>query len=258
MLRLLLFFFSVIPLYLQANSSIDIKPEIGIFLPEIKGTITNTLGTSNFQKDYEYNKATASFFSLDIDIHKDYIPNLYISYLNLKTNRDTKLTKSVKVADGDFNSSISTYTDYSIINAIIYQDFMQKGAFKTIFGHSFYTGDLEFDIGLNTKLVKWHFEVEDKVDLTKSLSWIDAGLVVPIPYLGVKYYLYNLSLYANISALSVSEAKLLSYQIGADYRIVQSIYLSASYLYENFEAIEQDDTINFTASGYKFSFKYKF
>ncbi len=258
MLRLLLLFFGVFSFYLQAKPSIDIKPEVGIFLPEIKGNIQNTQGKSDFQNDYNYEKSKASFFSLDIDIHTNYIPNFYISYLNLKTNTNNDLNQSVRVADGDFNSSISTYVDYSIVNLLIYQDFMKKGTFKTIFGYSFYTGDLELDIGLNIKVVKWKFEVKDKIDLTKSSSWIDAGLIVPIPHLGIRYYFYNLSLYTNISALSLSEAKLLSYKMGADYRIVDSVYLSATYLYESFEAIEKNDTINFTTAGYKFSFKYKF
>ena len=258
MLRLLLFLFILIPLHLQAKSIIDIKPEIGIFLPEIKGTIENTQGVSDFKEDYQYEKSKASFFSLDIDINKKYIPSLYISYLNLKTNTNSDLTKSARVADGDFNSSVSTYIDYSIINAIIYKDFMRKGTVKSIFGYQFYTGDLELDIGVNLKVLKWNFEIEDKVDLTKSSSWINAGLVIPIPYLGIQYYLYDLSIYSSISALSLSEAKLLSYQMGIDYRIVDSIYLSATYLYESFEAIEENDTINFTTAGYKFSFKYKF
>jgi len=258
MLRLLLFFLVLIPLYVQAQSTIDIKPEIGIFLPEIKGTIKNTQGSSDFQEDYQYEKSKASFFSLDIDIDKKYIPNLYISYFNLKTNTNSNVTKPVRVADGDFNSSVSTYIDYSIINSVIYKDFMRKGHLKSIFGYQFYTGDLELDIGINLKIIKWNFEIEDKVDVTKSSSWINAGLIIPIPHLGIKYYLYDFSIYSNISALSLSEAKLLSYRMGIDYRIVDSVYLNASYLYESFEAIEENDTINFTTAGYKFSFKYKF
>ncbi|MEA3228380.1 MAG: hypothetical protein U9P38_04825 [Campylobacterota bacterium] len=255
---LLILFFIVIPFSLNAKSLVNLKAEIGIFLPEMKGTITNTQGSSDFKDDYQYEKAKASFFSLDLDINRDYIPSLYISYLNMKTNQDSSLSSSARVADGDFNASVSTYIDYSIINTTIYKDFMRKGAIKTIFGSHFYTGDLELDIGVNIKAVKWNFEIKDKVDLTKTSSWIDAGLIVPIPYLGIKYYLYDLSLYTTISALSLSEAKLMSYEVGLDYRVVNSIYLSGVYLYERFEAVEEDDTIGFTIEGYKFSFKYIF
>jgi len=258
LLRLLLLFILIAPLSIQAKSNIDIKTEVGIFLPELKGTIKNTKGSSDFQEDYKYSTSQASSFSLDINFHKTYIPNFYISYLNLSTNMDSTLNKSVTVADADFNSSVSTYIDYSIINAIAYKDFVKKGSVKKIFGYNFYTGDLELDLGLNMKLINWSFKIQDKVDLTKQPSWIDAGLLVPTPYIGMKYYFYNIILYSNMSALSFGDAKLFSYHTGIDYRIIKTIYFSSSYYYESFEAIEKNDTIKFITAGYKFSFIYKF
>ncbi len=258
LVRFLSLFFIILPLYLNAESVFSAKMEVGLFLPEIKGTIENTQGTSDFEDDYKYETSEVSFFSLDIDIHKDYIPSISISYLNMTTNMNSDLNKSVTVADGNFSSAISTRIDYSMINAIIYKDFVKKGTIFTIFGKPFYTGDLELDIGVNVKIVKWNFEIEDKIDLTKPISWINAGLIVPLPHLALRYYVYDFSFYSEVSALSMSDAKLMSYQMGIDYRIVNSIYLNGSYLYEHFEAVEENDTIGFTTAGYKFSFKYIF
>lgn len=61
-----------------------------------------------------------------------------------------------------------------------------------------------------------------------------------------------------MSSLSLVDAKTTNYQAGIDFRIVDNIYLSYSYLYEDFEAIEKDDKINFKIYGNKFSFKYDF
>ncbi|MEA1983976.1 MAG: hypothetical protein U9N39_10565, partial [Campylobacterota bacterium] len=59
-------------------------------------------------------------------------------------------------------------------------------------------------------------------------------------------------------ALSFIEAKSTNYQLGASYRVVGGLSLSAAYLHEEFEAVEKSDTVSFSTSGYKLSFMYAF
>ncbi len=253
--------FLILPLSLNAGSlfeKIDSKIEVGLFIPTFNGTISNTKSSSDFQEDYGYSDAKASLFSLEINHSYDYIPNLYLSYFNMKDNRDTMLSESKEIADEDFNSSVSTTIDYTLLNVILFQDFKKRGQRVSFLNSSFYTGDIEFDIGINAKVIDWNYEIIDKTDLTRTPSWISANIIIPLPYIGVKYYLYDLITYANISALSFSTAKSTSYQYGFDYRIIDSLFLSAGYMYEKFKAVEDSDTINFTSEGYKFSFKYAF
>jgi hypothetical protein len=128
----------------------------------------------------------------------------------------------------------------------------------TIFGKSFYTGDLEFNIGLNTKLFQWEYQIQDLTNLSQSPSWITVNELIPLPYLGVKYHWYDFKLYADVSTLAFSSAKSTSYQFGIDYRVVSGLYLSAGYMSEEFEVVEQLDKVDFQTDGYKFSFKYTF
>jgi len=117
---------------------------------------------------------------------------------------------------------------------------------------------LEFDIGLDTKLLKWNYEVQDLTNTALSPSWIHVSEFIPLPYIGMKYYLYNFIMYADTSALAFSSAKSTSYQVGLDYRVVGGLYLSAAYIYEQFKVTEQQDIVDFKTAGYKFSFKYAF
>jgi len=96
------------------------------------------------------------------------------------------------------------------------------------------------------------------VDLTKPSAWIKADILIPLPYLGMKYYRYNTVIYANVSALSFSEAKAVTYHAGIDYRIINTLYLGVSYLHEDFKALEREDTVTFSMDGYKVGFKYIF
>ena len=260
-IRLLLPLFITLSLFGAEDSwysSIDTKFEAGIYLPSSSGTISNIVGESNFESDFGYSNTRASYLALDITLDYDYMPNINMNYFNMQDNKSATLTKTVKVADGTFNSNVATVIDYQVFSLILYQDLKLKGNMTSWFGKSFYSGDLEFDVGLNTKLLKWNYEVQDLTDTTKSPSWIHVNEFIPLPYIGMKYYLYNWIFYADTSALAFSSAKSTSYQIGLDYRVVGGLYLSGAYMYEQFKVVEKQDTVDYKTVGYKVSFKYAF
>ncbi len=259
--KILLPFLLIFPLCAKEQNwydNIDLKIEAGIYLPTFGGDISNVYGETTFDEDLGYNDTTASYFSLFIKHDRAYTPNLIINYFNMKDNQHTTLTNSKNLVDTSFDSSVATVINSSVLNVVLYQDLMLKGKYLKLFGTYYYTGDLEFDVGLDTKLVSWDFSIQDLTDLSKEQSWIEVSEFIPLPYLGINYYLYNLVVYANVSTLSFVDAKATSYQAGVDYRVVDGLYLSAGYLYEEFEAVEDLDTITFNTSGYKFSFKYAF
>jgi len=238
--------------------AVDVKIEVGIYMPTYGGNVLNVHGKTTFDDDLNYSNTPASYFSLFIRHDRPYTPNIIINYFNMKDNQNSDLNRTIYLADTSFGSSVSTVIKSSVLNVVLYQDLMLKGKYLKLFGKNYYTGDLEFDVGLDTKVVTWDFSIQDLSDLTKEASWIKVEEFIPLPYLGINYYLYNLSAYANISALSFVDAKATSYQAGVDYRVVDGLYLSVGYLYEEFEAVEDLDTITFHTSGYKFSFKYAF
>ncbi|MEA2100108.1 MAG: hypothetical protein U9P72_08260 [Campylobacterota bacterium] len=261
LVRFLLLFLLFFPLYANERvwyDNIDIKIEAGIYMPTFGGDILNVRGETSFEDDLEYKNAPASYFSLFLTHDRDYTPNLIINYFNMKDNKNTELTEPIHLVSVDFDSSIATVIKSSVLNVTLYQDLMLKGKFLRVFGKPYYTGDLEFHVGLNTKVIDWNFSIQDLTDLSKEESWIRVEEFIPLPYLGFNYYLYNLIVYANVSALSFVDAKATSYQAGLDYRVVEGLYLSAGYLFEEFKAVEKLDTITFNTSGYKLSFKYAF
>jgi len=257
LLRFVLFTLLLIPL--SANDKLSFTLEAGLFVPKIQGTIKNSVANSDFKDDFEYTKTNASYFSMLMELDYHYAPNIYVNYFSLSDNMDTALNKNVHVADGDFNSLVSSSIKYQVLNTILYQDFKMKGKMYTLFGKHLYSGDLEYDIGLNIKSIDWKFNVQDTTSGSPtSPSWIRVKEFIPLPYIGFKYYLYNLMLYANVSALAISKASSTNFSLGVDYRMVKGSYISAGYIYENFNTVEKLDTVKFVTSGYKFSFKYKF
>ena len=239
-------------------ADVTLKVEAGIYLPTIEGSITNTVSKSTFENDFGYGESSASYLGAALILDYDYVPNFEFGYFNMQDNKNAALTQNVTVADGNFSSDVSTVIDYQVFNFLIYQDFKIKGPTQRLLGRDMYFGDLEFDIGLNSKVYMWNYEVQDMTDLTKSSSWINVQAFIPLPYLGVKYYFYDLVLYSNVSALAFSSDKSTSYQIGADYNVVAGLYLSAAYMHDEFKAVELADTVEFSTSGYKFGFKYSF
>ena len=267
MLKVILLFISSLMLFAQTDqpqtdqswySRINVKVEAGLYLPLEGGTIENIQGTSDFSKDFAYNRGEASYFSLEVVHDYDYVPNLYISYFNMQDSQSATLTKTVQVASKDFSSDVLSTIDYHVFEATVSQDFLLKGNTFTFLGSNYYTGDLEFDVGLSAKLFHWYYEVKDLSNTSRSPAWIKADESIPSPYLGIKYFLYNFNFYANASDLAFSRAKSSTYRAGIDYRVTSSLYLNAAYIYEEFDVVEKKDKIDFKTSGYKFGFKYEF
>ena len=261
MLKVILLFICSLSLFAQTNSwysRVNTKVEAGIYLPIESGYIENIQGTSSFTKDFDYKDAKASYFSLEITHDYDYIPNFYISYFNMQDSQSATLTKPAQVANQTFDSNVSSTIDYQVLSATLYQDFQINGEMFTFFGSNHYSGDLEFDVGLSTKIFHWYYQVKDLTNLARKTSWIRANEFIPLPYLGLKYFLYKLTLYANVNDLAFSRAKSSTYHAGIDYRVTTNLYLNAAYINEEFNVVEKEDIIDFKTSGYKFSFKYAF
>jgi hypothetical protein len=261
--RIFIFLFLTTSLFSADNtdswySKIDTKVEAGMFLSNFEGDISNASSTTDFKDDYGYDKTTSSYFSLQFRFDYDYMPNIDISYFNMKQSQNADLNKSFEVAGTDFNGTVSTAIDYKVLNVVLHKEFKTKGDRIVMFGRKFYPGDVEFDIGMNIKSVFYLFQVKDSSDSSAEYEFLGVNSIIPLPYLGIKYYYYNFIGYANISALSFSEAKAMDYQIGIDYRVIDRLYLSASYIYEDFEATAGRDKVYFKTVGNKFSFKYIF
>jgi len=261
MLKVILLFIYMLPLFAQTNpchSRVKTTIEAGIYLPNESGNIENVYGSSSFSKDFGYKNTQASYFSIEVINNYDYIPNLYISYFNMQDNQSVTLTKAIQVANKNFDSNISSSIDYQVLSANIYQDLQLKGDIFTLFGRNYYTGDVEFDVGFTTKLFHWHYKVKDLTDLSRKTAWIQANEFIPLPYIGIKYFLYRFHFYANANDLAFSRAKSSTYKVGIEYRVTPKLYLNSAYIDERFNVLEKQDTIKFRTAGYKFSFKYSF
>jgi len=260
-LRLLFLLFLIVPLHADDDSwynKINVKMELGVYKPTLLGDIKNLVSTASFKDDFKYNDARASNFILTIQPEYDYWPNLEISYFNMHSEKGIGLAKPIKIANGFFSSAIYTKIDYQVASFIFYQDFKLKGSKVYFFGMPFYSGDLEFDVGLNTHTFKWNFDIQNLSDLTQPPSWIRANAFIFSPYLGFKYYFYAFRLNASASVIAFSKVKSSVYKTSFDYTLIDDLYISAGYLYEEFKVQEQGDRINFITSGYTVSFKYTF
>lgn len=222
------------------------------------GDIENaTPSSTDFQDDLGYRDTHSSFFALRLKNDIDYIPDLDITYMNVEQNRNAILDDTRVIAAGeDYNGSIRSKISYSVLNAVIKSSFKHKGSMKKIFFWNLYTGDIEYNIGINAKLINYRFDIEKNTGEEPNFITVESAVV--LPYLGARYYWYDLVLYGHISALSFSDAKATSYEFGLDYQVFDGFYVSASYMYEDFEATEKLDTVHFQSYGNKLSVKYNF
>jgi len=262
-LRLLLTLFLLTSLSAKEDSwynKIDVELEAGIYTPSFNGNVENIIGTSSFEDDFNYDNTVASYFSANIAIDYKYVPYFYIGYIRLADNTSSTLTKKVKIADGEFSSGTASILEYDVLHFIVYDQVKIKGKYVSIYGKKIYSGDLEFDIGMNLQLLFWKFNVLDvsTSTSTRPSSWIEIAQFIPVPFFGLRYYWYDFTTYINSSALAFGTAKSITYQYGLDYTIVENLSVSAGYIYNQFEALEEIDNINFTMRGYRFSFKYAF
>jgi hypothetical protein len=163
------------------------------------------------------------------------------------------------VADKDFvvDDNVTADIEYYVFNVLLSDNLILKGKTFSVFGKRIYTGDVEFSVGLDIKYIDWTISV-DKIGSTDEPGWIEVNELIPLPYLGFKYYWYDLLIYADVSALSLREAKSTYMQAGIDYRVVNGLSLSVGYVYEDFDIKEDNDTVNFETDGVKVSFKYAF
>ena len=148
--------------------------------------------------------------------------------------------------------------DYAIWSALLYKGFIVKGDYFSFFSHHIYSGDLEFQLGVDTRFLDWQYTIQDRTNLSRSPSWIKAETVVPLVYVGVNYYFYNFGLEAQTSNLAISRSKIIEYNIGAKYRFGSSFYLKAGYLYSNIQFVQDDDEVDYTTSGVRVGFEYFF
>lgn len=266
--RFLLPLFIMLPLYganydwlnrlKEINNRVDTKLEVGLYQPIVAGNIINLIAPSSFKEDFSYHEAKASFFTLYFENKYDYIPNIDISYFNMQETKSATLQKTVKIANGTFSSPVSTYINYQVFSLLLHQDFMLKGKRVRFFGKRFYSGDVKFAIGLNTQLFQWRFDVKNLTDLTQASSWISVNEFIPMPYMAVEHFWYDYTFKLSVASLAFSRAKSSIYSASVDYLLVDGLYISGGYLYEQFKVVEGEDTVDFSTSGLKVSFKYKF
>lgn len=237
---------------------VHVGVEAGIFMNDFGGDIQNaTPSTTDFQNELNYKDTDSSFFALTLSNDYNYIPDLDISYMGVEQNKNAILdNKKVITLGADYNGTIRSTIEYSVLNVVLKSTFKHKGSMTKVLFWDMYSGDLVYNLGVNAKLISYRFDIEQS-DATLP-SFISVDSFIPLPYAGVRYYWYDLSVYGHISALSFLDAKAMSYEYGVDYQLFKGFYLSASYMYEEFEATEKQDTVKFESYGNKFGVKYKF
>ena len=133
-LKIIWLLLSVSALYAASEEEVKVTAmfEVGIYVPTISGTITNSVSPSNFKDDFGYKDSVSTYLSMELLLNYDYVPNLYVGYFNMQEKQEATLASSVRVADGDFNGSVSSSVDYEVFNVVLYQDFKSKGGFFSI------------------------------------------------------------------------------------------------------------------------------
>lgn len=255
LLKLLLPLLITFPLY--SNDSWSLKIGANVQTLAIDGAISNRVESADIRDDFGYDRTTSSNFSAELMNKRLYIPNVKLNYYNIQDNVDTTLSKSIQIAGQSYSSSISSSFRSQVLSAVLYKDLKVKGRYFKFFKKHIYTGDIHFDVGVDFKEVDWQVNVSSATDSSVS-SWIKVHEAIILPYFSTKYYFYNLTLYANVSALSLDRAQSYSYRYGAEYLVADKIYLTFGNTYEHFRVVEKLDTIEFTTSGYTAGFKYLF
>lgn len=242
------------------HSQINFEFEAAYQLADFSGTISNGESSANFRDDFSYSDTAFSYFALDMKFDYAYVPNVKISYFNNEEITNSTLSKPIVIADGSFdiNDTVNTAVNNQVLNLLLYTTFKNKGRFVKFLRWKFYSGDLDFDVGMNTKFIKWDFVIFHANELNPTKHWILSDEIIFMPYIGFKYYLYRMRMFANVSALSLSEAKSTYFEGGFDFRVVDTLYISAAYMYEDFKVTELRDNVDFKTNGFKFGFKYDF
>ena len=242
----------------------SLSTEASLFLADFDGSIKNYKSDVNYRAEsngtsgLNYNKSALSYFESELRTTKWYIPTVSISYMSIVETQNSDLNETHLISV-DFNSSVTTKTSYEVINFKMFKSFFKKGDRFKVGGKKFYPGDLELDLGFNVKRMVYRFELVDKsLGDSAQLNYIDVKQFIALPYVGVRYYFYNLILYANVSALGLSRVQASNYIYGAEYRVYKKIYMGIAYMDESFKAVEKEDTVTFSSTGTKLSVKYIF
>jgi len=266
MFRLFILFIFFVNFVYAKSWSNNVHPSIeaGVHFATFQGLITNINSKTNIENDLLYDDSFSSYFVFGLKSDYKYIPHFYVSYFSETQSQDAVAKKDIYIANAVFNtdSTISSTIDYQVTNVVLYKDIKIKGDRFDFLRWRFYPGDIEFDLGMSAKIVHWKIQLTQDVNNGVYPYWINVDETIFLPYFGFKYYFYNLRTYGNISALSLNEAQSLNYEIGLEYRLIKNLYFSISYLYEGFEAVEEEnnhrDTVSFKTVGNKFSVKYFF
>jgi len=232
--------------------------EAGIFMNDFGGDISNaTPSNVDFRDELLYENTNSSYFALTLNNDYDYVPDFEISYMNVEQNKNAELNSTRVITLGAlYDGQIRSKIEYSVLNVILKSSFKYKGSMTRFLFWDVYSGDIEYNFGINAKNISYRFDIE-KSDGTLP-SFISVDSFIPLPYVGVKYYWYDFMFYAHGSALSFLDAKAIDYEAGLDYRLIEKFYVGASYMHEEFEATERQDTVYFKSYGAKLSFKYYF
>ncbi|PHS58795.1 MAG: hypothetical protein COB17_02285 [Sulfurimonas sp.] len=240
---------------LSALDDVDLEFEVGVMNASFSGDISNTINTLSFDSDLGIKDSTASFFGVKARFRNKWFPVININYMNFSESKNSVLSGQ-KIGDTFFSELVESNIKYTVLNSMLYYEFKAKGKRKRMFGKVRYTGDLEIDLGVNFKNIDFFYDVSGTV--TKDTEYIKIQSSLLLPYVAMRYYIYNLSLFTNISTLSFSDIKSTSYSFGADYQMIMNFYLGLTYFYEDFEKKILNDTIRFQSSGLMFSVKYNF
>jgi len=243
----------------------SLSTEAALYVANFDGSIKNYKSDIKYKSDANntislgYDGSNLSYFESELRTDRWYIPIINVSYMDIVETQDSDLNSTTHMIGIDFNSSVTTKTTYKVINFKLYKAFLKKGDKFKIGKRKIYVGDIEIDLGLNVKYMVYGFRAKNNPAVKDApVNYIDVKQFVALPYLGVRYYYYNLILHANISVLGVGRVQASNYMYGAEYRIYKRVYLGAAYFNESFKAVEKEDTVKFSTNGAKFSIKYIF
>ena len=237
----------------------EVQVEAGVLMNEFDGDLKNPTSTLDFAKELSYEDTYSSYLGLKIKNDYEYLPQLSFNFIDMKEESDSVFSESKEVANWDFAGSVTSQTKYRVANLVLHNSYKLKGSMQKFLRWQYYTGDVEFNIGVNIKYINYSLRVKNNVSgIPEPYAYVNINTFVAQPYIGMTYYWYDLGLFANGSALSISNTKARNYQVGVEYRLYKDLYLSASYLFEDFQATELKDKVDFKTYGNKFTFKYIF
>lgn len=240
------------------NDGISVKLEAGIFMNDLQGSVSNGVSSMSFEDELGYTTSETSYFGMEFKFDYDYVPNIDIGYFDVEQNRDSVLDSNKTLASREFSGQVFSKMEYSVFHILLYKDIKYKGSYLNFLRWKVYSGDIEYDLGVNVKCINYMIRIKDFTSDSDAYSYDRVNSILPMPYIGFKYFWYDFMVLGNVSAFSLDDTEFMSYQLSLDYRVLGNLYLSASYLYESFQALEKKDTVKFKTSGNKFSFKYKF